>query len=266
MTSNLVVQLNTYGSLAAADAYHADSLRGQAWVGYDSDSRSQALLTAARLFGKLRWSGQKTGVLNVVSAVPVAAGTGYAVGDLLTALGGTAGSPAVAKVLTVSGGTVLTVRIVDEGAYSVLPTSPAATSGGTGTGCTLTLTGGTQTMPFPRTGLSDRDGNDASSAYVPQDIIAGDFEYALELLLDADLETSSGTGTNLRAVHAGSVSVENFRPTDGPDRNQRLPTVVQELVAPYLGGQAFDLTVATGTDVEGSFDADDEYGLTMGIP
>lgn len=74
------------------------------------------------------------------SAVIAAGGTGYTVGDILTTAGGTSTFPATFKVLTAPGGIVGTVSVVNGGAYTVNPTNPASTTGGTGTGCTLTLT------------------------------------------------------------------------------------------------------------------------------
>jgi hypothetical protein len=69
-----------------------------------------------------------------------AGGTGYTVGDTLTLVGGTPTSSAgTFTVATVSGGVVLTVNAGNFANYSALPSSPVATTGGTGTGCTLTV-------------------------------------------------------------------------------------------------------------------------------
>ena len=43
-------------------------------------------------------------------------------------------------VLTLSGSAAATVGVVDPGCYSVMPSSPASVTGGTGTLATLTLT------------------------------------------------------------------------------------------------------------------------------
>src|SRR5690606_33043997 len=68
-------------------------------------------------------------------------GTGYKVGDLLTVGGGTATRPAVAYVSAVgTNGAVTAVAIDDAGLYTAIPAGAAATTGGTGSGCTLTLT------------------------------------------------------------------------------------------------------------------------------
>ena len=74
----------------------------------------------------------------VLTAAVLAGGTGYSNGDTLTVVGGTGSSATVS--VTVSGGIVNGVTIVNSGAYSVQPSLTPATTGGTGSGCTLTLT------------------------------------------------------------------------------------------------------------------------------
>ena len=67
-------------------------------------------------------------------------GTGYTSGDVLTLVGGT-GTAQTFTVTGVSGGVVTSVSAASFGNYSVAPSSPASTSGGTGSGCTINLTG-----------------------------------------------------------------------------------------------------------------------------
>lgn len=104
----------------------------------------------------------------VSGAVVSAGGTGYAVGDFLEVSGGTTKRPCILEVTGVSGGVVTTVTVYEGGAYSATPSNPVATvaltgagnddatftltftgavdvtavatTGGTGTGCTLDLT------------------------------------------------------------------------------------------------------------------------------
>jgi hypothetical protein len=79
----------------------------------------------------------------IIYGVTVAnGGTGYTVGNTLTLVGGTLVTTASTyTVSAVSGGVVTAVTYANYGNYSAIPTSPAATTGGTGTGCTLNLTG-----------------------------------------------------------------------------------------------------------------------------
>lgn len=88
-----------------------------------------------------------SGHFTITTAVVAAGGSGYVVGDALTAdlNGGTLGTgPAILTVATVDGsGGVLTVTITDGGDYTVIPTSPDTVTGGTGSGATFTLSDNT---------------------------------------------------------------------------------------------------------------------------
>jgi hypothetical protein len=68
-------------------------------------------------------------------------GTGYAVGDICTLTGGTF-SPSAAKVrvTSVAAGVVDGIVIEEGGAYTVNPSTPTSTSGGTGSGLTVSTT------------------------------------------------------------------------------------------------------------------------------
>jgi hypothetical protein len=84
----------------------------------------------------------------VLSAAIATAGTGYAVNDQITVLGGVYGSsPATYTVTAITGlGVVSTISQTFSGAYTSLPQNPVSTSTtGSGTGLTLTLTFGTGT-------------------------------------------------------------------------------------------------------------------------
>lgn len=69
------------------------------------------------------------------------AGTGYTASDIVTIVGGSFTVAATVKVLTVSGGVPQTIEVHTEaGEYISTPSNPAAVSGGTGSGLTLTMT------------------------------------------------------------------------------------------------------------------------------
>jgi len=67
-----------------------------------------------------------------IAATVVVGGTGYAVGNTLTATTGT-GTQATYTVTSVDGGVVTGVSVLTGGDYSVLPTEPIITTGGAGT-------------------------------------------------------------------------------------------------------------------------------------
>lgn len=86
-----------------------------------------------------RLSEVVTGIsLKEVTAI-AAAGTGYSVGDQLTLSGGTSTIAAIAEVTEIGGsGEVVAVHILNAGLYQTAPSSPVSTTGGGGSGCTLT--------------------------------------------------------------------------------------------------------------------------------
>lgn len=69
-----------------------------------------------------------------------AAGTGYAVGNVLTLSGGVYSIPVQLTVDTVGGGGSITaVSISDDGEYTTVPADPVAVTGGAGTGATFNV-------------------------------------------------------------------------------------------------------------------------------
>lgn len=74
-----------------------------------------------------------------VAPTVVSGGTGYALNDVITLSGGTFTIVATALVTGVSGGVVTTLAIGNNGNYSVIPTGTISTTGGTGTGLTVSV-------------------------------------------------------------------------------------------------------------------------------
>jgi hypothetical protein len=87
-------------------------------------------------------------------------GTGYTVGDVLTVVGGTTTFASQATVTTVSSGVITGITTSASGEYSVMPSSPASVTGGTGSGATLNLSGFVRNASFTIT--------NAGSGYVEQ--------------------------------------------------------------------------------------------------
>jgi len=96
--SDIVIGLNSYGTLAEADDYLADSIRAAAWESIDPDTKKKALLTATRLLEKQTWQGSQTPVEVIVTIGIGSGGTGYVAGDILTLAGGTFGAAAQVEV------------------------------------------------------------------------------------------------------------------------------------------------------------------------
>lgn len=77
------------------------------------------------------------GSISALNKTPTAGGTGYTLGDILTIT--TGGSGGTAKVVDINQGAVTIVAMLNEGSGYTTGSSKA-TSGGTGTGCTLNIT------------------------------------------------------------------------------------------------------------------------------
>ncbi len=84
-----------------------------------------------------------TAIVGSVAASLTAAGTGYAVGDVLNISGGTSTTSAQFQVSTVGGGGAITgFAIKTAGDYTATPANPASVTGGLGSGATFTITWG----------------------------------------------------------------------------------------------------------------------------
>lgn len=262
---DLIVNQNSYATVADADDLLLSSPRAALrWSTLGTTDKTGALLTAFRLLEQQRWAGTKTGRLNVKTAVVTALGTGYAVGDVLTLVGGS-GAAATFRVDAIDGGGGVTdLTMLDAGLYTALPASPAATTvaSGLGIGCTLTLTQVAQQAAWPRTGVVDRYGEAVDSTTVPAALRTAQAIYAFELAVDPELEAARDANKNIASLNAGSVGVSYFRPTDDAGR---FPASVQEVVSEFLAGgggsAAIGAPIATGTGATSDID-EDRYELS----
>jgi DnaT-like ssDNA binding protein len=268
MVSQLVVGENTYVTLAEADTYLEDSLRGTPWAGIDEDTKARALISAFRLFEKQRWNGVLTGVKLIDEVVIAAGGTGYAVDDILTIAGGTFGQAARILVTAAPGGVIGTVVLIDAGTYASddLPSTPNSPAGGAGSGASVTLTFKDQEAAHPRTGLVTCGGVAVDENTVALQVEEAQIELAFDLTQDTTLESKSGQGSNIKKVGAGSAEVEFFHPTDRTGDSTRFPPIVHELLRCFLGGsdQSKAGAIATGTCDHSQFDDCDRFDLIDG--
>jgi hypothetical protein len=130
-------------------------------------------------------------------------GTGYTVGDSISVVGGTNTGAITYTVATVSSGVVTGLTQTSAGNYTVLPTSPVSTTGGTGTGLTLNL------LTWSVRASSGITITNAGSGYVEQPTVtfsggggSGAAAYA-----------SVGGGTIIRALGStGSQSLDFYTP------------------------------------------------------
>lgn len=119
----------------------------------------------------------------------------------------------------------------------------------------------TQELEFPRTGLTDKDGNSVASDSVPEVVKNAQMELAYEISQSSSLEGSTGTADNNKRIKAGSVEVERFRPVSGT----RFPQIVQEYLRAFLRGVgSVSYPTASGTSIASEFDTSDGYDTVNG--
>lgn len=133
---------------------------------------------------------------------------------------------------------------------------------------TGTKTVSTQARAWPRDNATDScAGTSITSGTTPDDIFYAQCWLAGVILADSAAAASSGQGSNVKAVGAGSASVEFFRPTEGTSSDTRLPKVADDYSKCYtdagtsagIAGPTF-----TGTSQPSSFCAnDDEFNEGM---
>lgn len=266
MAALIVVGVNSYASVADADAFFATSIGASAaWAALTTTQKEQALASAFWQLEAQVWEGTKTGLFVVATFAVGAGGTGYTVGDILTLVGGT-GRVAKVRVLTAPGGVVGTVEGYDVGGYTVAPSGTLTTTGGTGTSCTIAVTTQVQTASWPRSGVTDKDGLAVDANSVPWQIIRAQELLAFAMTQNPSLESKGTQNSNIESVKAGSVAVEFFAPVVDAGR---FPATIQELIAQFLGG---DLSSSGAAAVEKSgFSECSEfspkrYQLSKGVP
>lgn len=270
----LIAGINSYITLAEADAYLGGSIQAAAaWGALDDATKELALISAHRSLEREAWEGVKSDVRQVASAVITAAGTGYAVGDVLEFTTGVAGVQALVEVLTVGGGgEVQTFKLLHTGFYTTDPDAPAPMTSITGAGinATLTATMVDQIMEWPRDLTVCDDYADQPIDKIPTDIQAAQAELAFIFSQDPAAEgnvgaSSSAPSDNIKKVEAGSAKVTYFRPGNSPP----YPTITWQLIKGYREG-ACGTGSGTGMAAFGTGDASaftcpsERYGLNRG--
>ncbi len=108
-----------------------------------------------------------------------------------------------------------------------------------------------QTLQWPRTGVTDRDGVAVPSDVSPQFIFDATCELAVAILDDLAVQSSADSSTNIRSLEAGSARIEYFVGKSGP----RFPTIVHELINYYLANASnYSGPFISGTDAESGLD------------
>jgi hypothetical protein len=125
-----------------------------------------------------------------------------------------------------------------------------------------------QPLAWPRTGLTDREGQPVPSGAIPQDVLEGNWEWALAVVMDGAVAGET-PGTNTKRVRTREkvdvIEVESetelFKSTVG--QTSRFPTAVMELIGLWLEGGDASLSFVSGTDVTSGFTTDDtDFGFS----
>lgn len=120
-------------------------------------------------------------------------------------------------------------------------------------------TSDSQPLEWPRTGATDKDGNELPDDELPEVLLEAVYELALALLEQPTLASSVSTGSNIKRLKAGSAEIEYFKATTGTT----FPLVVQKLLLPLMGaGASARSTPPVYSEDDGYDDCDDEYGVT----
>ncbi|MCP4897723.1 MAG: hypothetical protein GY906_12185 [bacterium] len=165
-------------------------------------------------------------------------GINYVVGDILTVAGGTSTIAAQVEVTSEAAGVIDGVRVYNGGVYTVNPSSPNSCTGGSGTGCSITLTmadNGWTALRDQMTQVSGVVVADGGTGYDVDDIIDLDGGTFTER---AQLRVTGETGNVIDTVSIETAGEYSVLPAND---------VGQFSVAPAGGsGAEFTLTWAAG--------------------
>jgi len=146
--------INNTASIATAIQMNSAAVAGVITASISGSTLTVTAVTSGTIYPGQTIQGTSVTANTVVTALGsgtvlsqsiATGGTGYAVNDTITVLGGVYGSsPATYTVSTISAGVVTGLTQTFAGQYTSTPTNPASTSSnGAGTGLTLNLTFGT---------------------------------------------------------------------------------------------------------------------------
>lgn len=230
------------------------NVRENTWYDTELPQSGRSAGTFASVFRKPLMAGVDALDYTASVAVVAAGGSGYVVGNVLTASGGTGGIPVEVTVATLSGSAVATVAITNAGQYTAVPANPVTFTGGSGTGATLTLT---FVQPYNfwihETGLDMIDGID-------QQPIESYFETS-EIALPVSQQKNSALHISMMEpdfVQSGDMTVQvlgraNARSPEVADEVKTLvetPSIPQEQVL-YFKTQRREIRFRFGSNVLG---------------
>lgn len=107
---------------------------------------------------------------------------------------------------------------------------------------------------FPRSGLTDIEGEEVDEDTIPTPVLQAYYELAAAIVLDPSLQDkASATGSNVQSVASGAESVSFFKPTTGT----RFPVAIHEKLRPFLATASAVITGEVfGYDEDGNYPED----------
>jgi len=123
------------------------NVRENTWYDTELPNGGRAAGLSPAVFRRPMLSGVEPQPFIAVDASVVAGGSGYAVGDVLSVVGGIGAIPIELTVATVAAGAISSVTISNIGSYEVVPANPVSVTATTGTGINATF-GITFTAPY----------------------------------------------------------------------------------------------------------------------
>jgi hypothetical protein len=114
-----------------------------------------------------------------------------------------------------------------------------------------------QPLEWPRDEATN-NGVSVPDGTTPDDIAYAAFWLAGQLLVDANLASSTGTGSNVKEAKAGSALVRFFSSTIGTTQDTRLPITAMDFLRPFFGGSGtvYGAGVASGVTSASAFNAE----------
>ena len=122
-----------------------------------------------------------------------------------------------------------------------------------------------QARAWPRDNATNSCTNEGiTSGTTPDDIFYAQAWLAGVILNDASAAASSGQGSNVKSVKAGSAQVEFFKPTIGSRSDIRLPQVANDYNRCYTEATSGIAGPTTRGTARTSGFSDDDFGLSKG--
>jgi hypothetical protein len=114
-----------------------------------------------------------------------------------------------------------------------------------------------QSLEWPRDNAT-KSGEAVADGTTPDDIAYAAFWLAGQLLVDPNLASSTGTGSNVKEAKAGSALVRFFSSTVNTSQDTRLPITAMDFLKPYFSGAGttYGAGVASGVTSASAFNAE----------